>query len=181
MIWLGHSSWCVQLGGLRILIDPVFSTFAAPVPLANTAFDATDLYSAEDMPVIDLLLITHDHYDHLDYPSIQALKPKVRQVITGLGVGAHFAAWGYDMATVRETDWYDTVQLSPALQVLTTPARHYSGRTFDRDRALGVGFALLTPARCVFFSGDSGYAPHFADLGQQHGPFDWAALDAGHA
>lgn len=179
VIWLGHSSYFVQLGGRRILIDPVFSTNAAPVPLANVAFDGTSLYAADDMPEVDFLLITHDHYDHLDYPSIQALQPKVKQVVAGLGVGAHFEAWGYDMQTVHEADWHEAIQRVPELQIHVTPARHFSGRTFTRDQSLWVGFALVSPQRRIFFSGDSGYAPHFAEVGQRHGPFDWVALDAG--
>ncbi|WP_340526630.1 MBL fold metallo-hydrolase [Cupriavidus necator] len=178
VVWLGHSSYYVQLGGRRILVDPVFSANASPVPGTNTAFDGTSLYSADDMPPIDVLLISHDHYDHLDYPSILALQPLVRQVVAGLGVGAHFEAWGYDMRLVREADWYETVR-TPALQIIATPARHFSGRTFTRDQSLWVGFVLKTNERRIFFSGDSGYAPHFAQIGRDYGPFDWAALDAG--
>ena len=179
LVWLGHSSYFVQLGGQRILIDPVFSANAAPVPLVNVAFDGTSIYTANDMPEIDLLLITHDHYDHLDYPSIQALRPKVKQVVTGLGVGAHFEAWGYDKRAVQEADWYTTVRPTSELHVHVTPARHFSGRSFTRDTSLWVGFALVSPQRRVFFSGDSGYAPHFAEIGRRLGPFDWVALDAG--
>jgi L-ascorbate metabolism protein UlaG (beta-lactamase superfamily) len=104
VVWLGHSSYFVQLGGRRTLIDPVFSTNASPVPMTNRAFNGSSRYQAEDMPDIDVLLISHDHYDHLDYASIQALQPKVKQVITGLGVGAHFERWGYDIALVHEAD-----------------------------------------------------------------------------
>lgn len=179
VIWLGHSSYYMQLGGQRLLIDPVFSANASPVPRTNVAFEGTNIYTADDMPEIDVLLITHDHYDHLDYPSIQALQAKVAKVVTGLGVGAHFARWGYDMQTVREADWHDSVEQAATLQILVTPARHFSGRTFTKDQALWVGFVLLSPDRRIFFSGDSGYAPHFAEIGQQHGPFDWVALDAG--
>lgn len=179
VVWLGHSSYFVQLGGKRILIDPVFSTNAAPVPGAVRAFEGTSVYSAADVPDIDVLLISHDHYDHLDYRSIQALQPKVRQVVAGLGVGAHFAAWGYDAAIVREADWYDTIELQPSLRIHVTPARHFSGRTLERNQSLWVGFALVSPQRRIFFSGDSGYAPHFAEIGQQLGPFDWVAVDSG--
>lgn len=179
VIWLGHSSYFVQLGGQRILIDPVFSSNAAPVPLANVAFDGTNIYAADDMPEIDLLLMTHDHYDHLDYPSIQALHHKVKQVVAGLGVGAHFGAWGYDMRTVQEADWYATLQQTPQLQIHMTPARHFSGRALTHNKSLWVGFALVSPQRRIFFSGDSGYAPHFAEVGRRYDPFDWAALDAG--
>ena len=162
VVWLGHSSYFVQLGGQRILIDPVFSANAAPVPWAVQAFEGTSIYTAEDMPQIDVLLITHDHYDHLDYPSILALQSKVRQVVTGSGMGSHFDAWGYKAGIVREADWNETVEQSPRLQIHITPARHFSGRTFKRNQALWVGFALVSPERRLFFSGDSGYAPHFA-------------------
>jgi L-ascorbate metabolism protein UlaG (beta-lactamase superfamily) len=179
VIWLGHSSYFVQLAGQRILIDPVFSSNAAPVPRANLAFEGTSLYTAQDMPKIDVLLVTHDHYDHLDYPSILALQAKVRRVVAGLGVGAHFEAWGYDMDIVREVDWFDVVEPTPGLQIHVTPARHFSGRTLTRNRSLWVGFALVSPERRLFFSGDSGYAPHFVEIGRRLGPFDWVALDMG--
>lgn len=179
VVWLGHSSFFVQLGGQRILIDPVFSANAAPIPGANKAFEGTNLYAADDMPEIDALLISHDHYDHLDYPTALALKPKVKHVIVGLGVGAHFEAWGYDMRIVHEADWNEVIALNPQVQVHVTPARHYSGRTLTRDQSLWIGFALLAPDNRLFISGDSGYGPHFAEIGQQLGPFDWVALDAG--
>lgn len=178
-VWLGHSSYYLQLNGRRILIDPVFSTNASPIPFTNTAFEGTSLYSANDMPEIDFLLISHDHYDHLDYPTIVALKPKVRQVIVGLGVGAHFDAWGYDMQRVQEKDWNESVGSASDLQITVTPARHFSGRTLTRDQSLWVGFALISPGRRLFFSGDSGYAKHFEKIGQELGPFDWVALDTG--
>jgi len=179
VIWLGHSSYYVQLSGQRILIDPVFSHYAAPVPWAVRAFTGTNVYHAEDMPEIDLLLITHDHYDHLDYLTIKALQPKIKRVITPLGVGEHFIAWGYETNKVQETDWYQTTDYSASLQVITTPARHFSGRTFKRNQSLWAGFALLSTQRRLFFSGDSGYSPHFAEIGERYGPFDWVALDSG--
>lgn len=179
VIWLGHSSYYLQLGGKRILLDPVFSVNASPVPYTNLAFDGTSLYSAADMPEIDVLLITHDHYDHLDYPTILALQPKVNQVITGLGTGAHFEHWGYDMERVHEMDWNESRELAEGITLHATPARHFSGRTFTKNQALWLGFVLITPQRRLFFSGDTGYGPHFAELGQQFGPFDWVTLDMG--
>ncbi|WP_339460303.1 MBL fold metallo-hydrolase [Pseudomonas sp. EA_105y_Pfl2_R69] len=178
VIWLGHSSYFVQLDGKRILLDPVFSANAAPIPMANRAFAGTSIYTAEDMPDIDFLLITHDHYDHLDYPTITALQSKVGQVVTGLGVGTHFEAWGYPTDRISELDWYDAVSLE-GLSIYATPARHFSGRTFDRNRSLWVGFALTTVSSRIFFSGDSGYAQHFTEVGNRYGPFNWVALDAG--
>ncbi|UZD65695.1 MBL fold metallo-hydrolase [Marinobacter sp. AN1] len=179
VIWLGHSSYYVQLNGQRILIDPVFSTNASPVPMTVTAFDGTDVYTADDMPPIDLLLITHDHYDHLDYPSVMALRSKVDQVIAGLGIGAHLTGWGYEREQIVQADWNDSFEVAPGLQIIVTPARHYSGRLFSKNQALWVGFALIAPQHRLFFSGDSGFGPHFTDIGEQYGPFDWVTLDAG--
>ncbi|GFM88502.1 MBL fold metallo-hydrolase [Pseudomonas cichorii] len=179
VVWLGHSSWYVQLNGKRILIDPVFSDHAAPLPGVVTAFGGTNIYSVQDMPWIDVLLLTHDHYDHIDYPTILALKPLVKQVVTGLGIGAHFESWGYDAARVHELDWYDSYEVSKDLKLHATPARHYSGRTLTRNQALWVGFALESPQRRLFFSGDSGYGSHFAEIGKRFGPFDWVSLDSG--
>jgi L-ascorbate metabolism protein UlaG (beta-lactamase superfamily) len=179
VVWLGHSSYYVQLNGQRILIDPVFSSNASPIPFTNTAFEGASIYSADDMPEIDFLLISHDHYDHFDYPTVLALKHKVRQVIVGLGVGAHFEAWGYDMRTVYEADWNQTFGSAPGLQIFVVPARHFSGRGFTRDQSLWVGFALISPIRRLFFSGDTGYAGHFAEIGRKLGPFDWVTLDSG--
>ncbi|WP_404345458.1 MBL fold metallo-hydrolase [Vreelandella venusta] len=179
VIWLGHSSYFVQLAGQRILIDPIFSANASPVPRTNLAFEGTHLYTAEELPPIDILLITHDHYDHLDYPSMLALEPNVQQVITGLGIGAHLERWGYDMSRVIEADWYERIEILPELDIVVTPARHYSGRTFKRNQTLWVGFALLSSETRLFFSGDTGYGPHFSELGQAYGPFDWVTLDAG--
>lgn len=179
VVWLGHSSYYVQLGGKRILIDPVFSVDAAPVPFANRAFAGTNSYSAEDMPSIDYLLITHDHWDHLDYPSITALASRVDEVVTGLGVGAYFEQWGYDPERVHQQDWNDTLELDDQLTLHVLPARHYSGRMLQRNQTLWVGFALETPERRLLFSGDSGYGPHFAEIGRRFDGFDLVALDHG--
>lgn len=179
VIWMGHSSYFVQLRGKRILIDPVFSSNAAPVPYANEAFAGTNLYAADDMPDIDYLLITHDHYDHLDYPSIKALQPKVREVIAGLGIGAYFEQWGYPGDRLREADWGTALEVADGLIVHVLPARHYSGRLLSRNKTLWVAFALETPGRRLFFSGDSGYGPHLRAIGDQFGGFDLAALDSG--
>ncbi|MEG1626210.1 MBL fold metallo-hydrolase [Pseudomonas sp.] len=178
-IWLGHSSWYVQLGGKRILLDPVFSDHAAPLPGVVKAFSGTSIYSVQDMPPIDLLLISHDHYDHLDHATILALRPLVKEVAAGLGIGAHFELWGYNPANIHELDWYDSVELGKDVRVHVTPARHYSGRTLTRNQSLWVGFALESAQRRLFFSGDSGYGAHFADIGNRYGPFDWVTLDSG--
>lgn len=179
VVWLGHSSYFVQLDGKRILIDPVFSTNAGPLPGTNVAFPGTSPYTAEDMPTIDVMLITHDHWDHLDYPSAMALLPKVGQVVVGLGVGEFFDRWGYPADRIHEADWNNVLELVPGLRIHVLPARHYSGRMLTRNKTLWVAFALETSQRQVFFSGDSGYGPHFREIGERFGGFDLVALDMG--
>lgn len=179
VVWFGHSSYYVQLEGKRILIDPVFSDYAAPVPFANRAFNGTSVYTANDMPEIDYLLVTHDHWDHLDYDSVRALEPRTRHVIVPLGVGAYFERWGYARQKIREADWFSSEKQSPDLTIHVMPARHFSGRLLTGNKTLWAGFALETPKRRIFFSGDSGYGPHFAEIGRTFGGFDLAVLDSG--
>ncbi len=179
VIWLGHSSYFVQFAGRRILIDPVFSTYASPLAFVNREFEGSGIYSADDMPEIDCLLISHDHWDHLDYPSIMALRSKVRRVICGLGVGAYFEAWGYSGERIHEQDWNTALELEGDFAVHVLPARHYSGRGVIGNKTLWVSFALTSPARRIFFSGDSGYGRHFAEIGERFGGFDLAVLDCG--
>lgn len=179
VVWLGHSSYFVQLAGKRILIDPVFSTFAAPASFSTKAFDGTSLYTVDDMPEIDVLLITHDHWDHLDHATITALESKVRRAIVPLGVGAHLEHWGYAREKVREADWYEKLVPGEGLAVHLVPARHYSGRWLTRNKTLWTGFVLESATRRLLFSGDTGYGPHFKELAQRFGGFDLAALDMG--
>ncbi|MFM4942607.1 MBL fold metallo-hydrolase [Aeromonas bivalvium] len=179
VIWLGHSSFYVQLAGRRILIDPVFSRDAAPMPYINTSFDSNYHYQAEDFPAIDYLLITHDHWDHLDYPSIQALKNQVDKVICGLGVGSHLRHWGYGAVQILEGDWFDTISAGKGLDIHVLPARHFSGRLLTKNQTLWAGFALISPHYKLFFSGDSGYGNHFSEIGRRFGGFDLVALDSG--
>lgn len=179
IVWLGHSSFFLRLAGLNILVDPVLSDYASPVFFANRAFAGTLPYLARDMPAIDLLLVSHDHWDHLDYATLQALKGRVRLAVCGLGTGAHLLRWGYEAERVRELDWEDSLEVG-GLGLTMTTSRHFSGRTLsDRDRALWGGFVLETARRKIYFSGDGGYGRHFADIGRRHGPFDLVLLDSG--
>jgi len=179
VVWLGHSSYFIQLGGKRILIDPVFSASAAPVPYVNKAFDGTNPYTAEDVPEIDYLLITHDHWDHLDYSTVTALRAKTKTVVCGLGVGAHLERWGYDKEKIHEADWFSVPESGDGFAIHVLPARHYSGRLLTRNKTLWVGYAITTATRRIFVSGDSGYGPHFADIGLRFGGFDLVVLDTG--
>jgi L-ascorbate metabolism protein UlaG (beta-lactamase superfamily) len=179
IVWLGHSSFFVQLAGKRILIDPVFSLYASPVPFSIRAFAGTSLYSAHDMPAIDMLLITHDHWDHLDYATLTALKDRVGQALVPLGVGAHLESWGYAPAQIHEADWYDKLAVADRLTIHLIPARHYSGRGLTRSKTLWGGYVLESGDRRILFSGDTGYGPHFKQLAQRFGSFDLVALDMG--
>lgn len=179
VIWLGHSSYFVQLGGQRILIDPVFSRYAAPVPLANEAFEGTRLYDVDEIPPIDYLLITHDHWDHLDYPTIDALRDKVREVVTPLGVDRYFIDWGFAADQVHARDWFGSVSSDPGLIIHVLPARLYSGRLLAKNRTQWASFALVTPERRLYFGGDSGYGKHVARIAERFADFDLAVLDMG--
>lgn len=179
IVWLGHSSYFVLFAGKRILIDPVFSPFAAPVSFSTQAFEGTTLYSVDEMPEVDILLITHDHWDHLDHATVTALEGKVRQVFAPFGVSAHLERWGYAHEKVHEADWYEKLELPSDLAIHLVPARHYSGRWLTRNKSLWGGFVLESPTRRILFSGDTGYGPHFKELAQRFGGFDLAALDMG--
>jgi len=179
IVWLGHSSWFIQLDGKRIVIDPILSDYAAPFPFMNRAFDGTSIYKPGDMPEIDCLLISHDHWDHLDYPTVMALRPKVKQVVCPIGVGAYFEYWGFAKEKIYEGDWNETIEIDKDFTVHLLPARHYSGRLFSKNKTLWAGFALVTSHRRIFFSGDSGYGPHFSDIGQTFNGFDLVLLDCG--
>ncbi len=178
LVWFGHSSYFMQIDGKRILVDPVFSGNASPLPGTMKSFKGSDIYTVDDIPKIDFLFITHDHWDHLDYETILALKPKLNKIICGLGVGSHLRYWGFENE-IFETDWFDKTQLDDGFNIITTPARHFSGRTFKRNQSLWVSFVLNTPTKRIFIGGDSGYDTHFAKIGDLYGPFDLAILENG--
>lgn len=178
-IWFGHSSYFIQVDGLKFLIDPVFSGKASPVPGTVKAFPGTNHYQAEHFPEIDFLLISHDHWDHLDADTIAALQPKVKQVICGLGVSQHFEYWGWPLEKITAKNWHESVALKPGFSITLTPARHFSGRWFTRNISLWTSYVLQTPSFKLFLGGDSGYGPHFKVIGEKYGPFDWAILECG--
>lgn len=179
LIWFGHSSYFMQIEGKRFLVDPVFSGNASPLPGTNRSFKGTDIYNASDIPPVDYLLITHDHYDHLDYETAIALKNKVKTVVCGLGVGASLEYWGYDRNKIIEKDWNESIALDSGMMLHITSARHFSGRGFSRNNTLWVSYLLQTPKLKIFMGGDGGYDTHFAQIGNQFGPIDLAILDNG--
>jgi L-ascorbate metabolism protein UlaG (beta-lactamase superfamily) len=179
LVWFGHSSYFMQIDGKTFLVDPVLSGLASPVPYTTTSFPGSDVYSPDDFPVIDFLFITHDHWDHLDYPIVVKLKSKVKRVVTSLGVGSHLRHWGFAPEIISETDWNAFTDLSNGFSVHTKSARHFSGRGFTRNQSLWCSFVLKTPTQKIYIGGDSGYDSHFKSIGEEHGPFDLALLECG--
>jgi L-ascorbate metabolism protein UlaG (beta-lactamase superfamily) len=179
MVWFGHSSVFIQLDGKRILFDPVFSGKASPLPWGTKAFPVTNNYLAKDMPPIDYLLISHDHYDHLDYETVLALKTKVKYVICGLGVGSHFKYWGYDTTQIIEQDWNNSLKVNDHFSIFTLPSHHKSGRSFTQGKTLWASYLLLTPHTKIYISGDGGYDGRFEEIRKKFGPINWAIMEDG--
>lgn len=179
LIWFGHSSYFIQIEGKRILVDPVFSGNASPIPGTTKSFEGADIYSVDDLPEIDYLLITHDHYDHVDYKTILKLKPKTQKVVCGLGVGSHFEFWGFPVQNIIEKDWHEKIELDSNITLYTAPTRHFSGRGFHRCNTLWLSYVLETKGFKMYLGGDSGYDTHFAEIGAKYGPFDIALIDNG--
>ena len=178
-MWLGHSSFYLQLAGHRILIDPVFSSYASPLFFINKAFKGSNAYAPADFPPIDVLVLTHDHWDHLDYPTVMAIKPNIKEVVCPLGVGEYFEQWGFEPAKVHEGDWYDEVTIDDKLSITILPSQHFSGRFLKANPTLWAGFAFVTPQRRVYCSGDGGYGDHFKIIGERFGGFDLALMENG--
>lgn len=178
LVWFGHSSYFLQIDGKRILIDPVFYD-ASPVSFFNKPFAGTDIYKAEDMPKIDYLIITHDHWDHLDHKAVTKLKEKIGKVICPLGVGEHFEYWGYDSDKLVELDWNEQSELDSNYMVHCLPARHFSGRSFKANQTLWASFMLKTSTQTLYISGDGGYDHHFGDIARQYPAIDLALMENG--
>ncbi len=179
IVWFGHSSYLIHVNGINILVDPVFSGHASPLSFMVKAFRGSDAYTPEDLPPIDILVITHNHYDHLDKETIKRLIPTTKTCYTALGVSAHLEEYGMNTQPVIEMDWWDTEKISPAIQLTATPARHFSGRGLKRGGTLWTSFVLQIAGYTLYIGGDSGYDTHFKKIGEQFGPFDLAILECG--
>ena len=178
IIWFGHSSYLIQTGGKRILVDPVFC-MASPVSFINKPFKGTNIYHPEDMPDIDYLVISHDHWDHLDYHTVKELKGRIGKVICPLGVGEHFEYWGFDKDRIIELDWNQDAKLEPGFMIHCLPARHFSGRGLNANQSLWASFLLEAPSQKIYIGGDGGYDTHYADIGNRFPDIDLAILENG--
>ena len=179
LVWFGHSSYLLQIKKYKVLVDPVFSGNASPFRFFGKAFAGADNFDAEDLPDIDLLILSHDHYDHLDYPTIKKLIPKVRKIATSLGVGAHLETWGVKNDKITEFDWWESFEIDKEVNLTATPSRHFSGRSFKRAQTLWSSFVLDVFGYRIFIGGDSGYDGSFRKIGERFGPFDLALLECG--
>ena len=179
LVWFGHSSFMLVFQGKRILVDPVFSDYASPVSGIIKAFPIKNRYTAEQMPPIDLLIITHDHWDHLDHATVTALRDRVAHVVCGLGVGATLELWGFAPEKIHEMQWGDTLSLYSGFTLHAHTARHFSGRSLDGNKTLWSAYSLIAKDQRLFISGDGGYGKHFGNIGSQFGPYDWAILENG--
>ena len=178
IVWFGHSSYLMNLSGKKVLVDPVFYK-GSPVEFANKMFLGTDIYKPVDMPDIDYLVISHDHWDHLDYEVVTEMKPRVKKVVTALGVGEHFEYWGYPVEKIVELDWWEFADLEEGFRVTATPARHFSGRELHENKTFWASFVFKSPKRMVWIGGDSGYGPHYAKIGKEFPDIDLAIMENG--
>ena len=179
-IWYGHSVLLLQINGKNLLIDPMFGPNAAPIaPFAVKRFSEDTLELIDSLPAIDLVLITHDHYDHLDYASIKRLRNRSKRWFVALGVSRHLERWGVPKEQISEFDWWQKGQFED-IEVTFTPSRHFSGRGLsDRAKCLWGGWVFKTTEHSIYWSGDSGYGTHFKEIGEQFGPFDWGFMECG--
>src|SRR5262245_46883387 len=179
--WLGHSTVLIEIDGLRVLTDPVWGARASPSRLAGPRRFQPVPIALGALPPVDLVVVSHDHYDHLDYPTIRELARRDVPFVTSLGVGAHLEAWGVQPGRITELDWWES-HATPerGLVVTAAPSQHFSGRTMgSRNATLWSSFAIRSERHAVFFSGDSGLTTEYRVIGERLGPFDLVMLEVG--
>ncbi|HEY5377166.1 MAG TPA: MBL fold metallo-hydrolase [Polyangiaceae bacterium] len=179
--WLGHSTVLLELDGARVLTDPVWGERASPVSFAGPKRFQPVPISVAALPKLDAVIVSHDHYDHLDYPTILELATRDVPFFTSLGVGAHLQAWGVPAERITELDWWEEARVpGTGLSVSAAPSQHFSGRGLGRRNAtLWSSFAVRGPRHAVFFSGDTGLTPEYAAIRERFGAFDLVLLEVG--
>ena len=178
-VWLGHSSVYIELDGLRLLVDPMFSQRASPFNVIGPKRFHAPPVSLADLPKIDAVMISHDHPDHLDMDTVRFLSSKGTHFFVPLGVGSHLDAWAIPEGQITELDWFESAQMK-GLTIICTPAQHYSGRRIvDYNKTLWSSWSFVGPEHRVFYSGDTGFSDHFTQIGYQLGPFDLSIIKIG--
>jgi L-ascorbate metabolism protein UlaG (beta-lactamase superfamily) len=179
--WLGHSTLLIEIDGLRVLTDPVWGPRASPSRFAGPKRFQPPPVSLRAMPPVDVVIVSHDHYDHLDYPTIRALAKRDVPFVTSLGVGAHLEAWGVRPERIVELDWWESHRLPNSDLTLTAaPSQHFSGRGLkDRNATLWSSFVIRSQRHTVFFSGDTGLTTEYQAILERLGPFDLVMLEVG--
>ena len=180
LFWLGHSSFLLQHQGKNILIDPMFGSTPAPLSfLGEQRFNNQLPIAPNDLPAIDVVLFSHDHYDHLDYASVMALKDNVKLFLCPLGLDNHLKRWGVEAHKIKSLNWWEETSDLP-FNFICTPAQHFSGRKFSNSQqTLWASWVIQAGSLSLYFSGDSGYDTHFKQIGQKYGPFDLALMECG--
>lgn len=177
--WLGHSTVLLEMDGHRVLTDPVFGDRASPFSFAGPRRFHPVPARLDELPPLDAVLLSHDHFDHLCRPTMESLARTRVPIVTALGVGAHLEELGIDPARITELDWHEHAEIA-GLRFTATPSQHFSGRgVTDRNRTLWASWVVQSSHRKVFFSGDTGLFGELADIGQRHGPFDLVMLEVG--
>lgn len=178
--WLGHSTVLLEIDGVRVLTDPVWGERVSPLSFAGPRRFHRAPVAIEQLPELDAVIVSHDHYDHLDYPSVRELARRGVPFVTSLGVGAHLEAWGVAPNRITELDWWEEkLLLGGRLGITAAPSRHFSGRGNGGNRTAWSSFVLRSDRHRVFFSGDTGLTREFEDIGARFGPFDLVMLEVG--
>jgi L-ascorbate metabolism protein UlaG (beta-lactamase superfamily) len=177
--WFGHSSMLVEIDGVKVLIDPLWGERASPLSWIGPQRWFPPPLKLNELPKIDVVMISHDHYDHLDWSTISAMSDWDTKFVVPLGVGAHLERWGIKPARIVELDWWQSTRVS-SLEIVATPARHASGRVTGRsDRTLWAGYALLGAQHRAWYSGDTGFHAALEEIGRRFGPFDVTLIEVG--
>ncbi len=178
--WFGHSASLLKIEGKKLLLDPMFGDASSPFPLFNSKrYSGAFSLERDDLQEIDAIIISHNHYDHLNYKSIMQLNDRAKHFYVPTGVAQYLIKWGVSPSKISEHNWWDEITFDN-IKLVCAPARHFSGRGMtDRDRSLWCSWLILGQETKIFFSGDSGYAPHFKEIGDKYGPFDLTLMECG--
>ncbi len=180
--WLGHATTLIEIDGFRVLVDPVWCDRASPSQLIGPERFHAPPIALQDLPALDVVVLTHDHYDHLDMDAVRTLASSATQdrmqFVTALGVGAHLESWGITSRRITELDWTDTAHVGE-LRIIAAPARHYSGRMLERNQTLWASWVIAGPRHRVFHSGDTGFFAGISLVGEKYGPFHLSMIKVG--